>query len=155
MIRTVTPADHARLLDLWEQLMANGHAADARFAPTPDARAVMKDWSRSAWFDLQPFPRVLAWDEDGLRAFVCGFPRAALPVVALDPTVRIGDLYVEASHRGRGIGRQLVQALLSRAADAGYTRAEVGTLTADERAVGFWTAVGFEPWQVHLSRPIG
>jgi GNAT superfamily N-acetyltransferase len=153
MIRPARRADHAALLDLWEDLQANGFAADPRYRPTPQARREMTAYTRDAWFDERPFPRVLVAEADGtLTGFVHGFPRIAVPVVDLSPTARIGDLHVHPDHRRRGIGRALVEAFAARALEAGFPRLEVGTLTADARAVAFWRAMGFDDWQVTLTR---
>lgn len=153
MIRPARRSDHDGLLDLWEDLQANGQASDPRYRPTPNARREMAAYTRDTWFDLRPFPRVLIAEVDGtLAGFIHGFPRVALPVVDLAPTARIGDLHVHEAHRRRGIGRALVNAFVEQTANAGYPRIEVGTLTADARAVAFWRAMGFGDWQVSLVR---
>lgn len=155
MIRPARPGDREGLLDLWEALMQNGRAADPGYATTLDARQHMRAFVDSTWFQQQPFPHALVAHEDGspkLIGFVTAYPVARIPVVALEPTVRIGDLFVVAEHRRSGLGRRLVAEVLERTAAAGFPRAEVGTLTADSRAVGFWKAVGFGDWQVTLAR---
>ena len=152
MIRPATPDDHEVLLDLWEDLNRNGSEADPRYRPTADARAQMKTYTANSWFEQVPFPRCLVADDDGVVGFIHGFPRTAVPVIDLAPTVRIGDLYVAPSHRRSGVGRSLVQAMPSWAKAAGHPRAEVGTLTADARAVAFWRSMGFGDWQISLSR---
>lgn len=152
-VRSAAAADHEALLDLWEALTLNGSRADARYMPTPDARAHMRAWTAQSWFEHQPFPNVLVTEADGaLTGFVHAFPRSAVPVIGLAETVRIADLYVAEPFRRRGLARTLVEGMLRRAEEAGYPRAEVGTLTADEGAVGFWRTMGFGDWQVTLSR---
>lgn len=152
MIRPARPGDLERLLDLWEALQDNGSRADVRYRPTDDARAHMRDYIRGSWFRQEPFPHTLVWEDTEVVGFVSGFARIAVPVVDLTPSVRIGDLFVAPSHRRQGVARALVTAFLERAATAGFPRSEVGTLTADPRAVAFWRAMGFGDWQVLLSR---
>lgn len=151
-IRPARPGDREGLLDLWEALMANGCDADPRYAPTPDARAVMGPFVDQTWFQHDPFPHALVADAGELVGYVTAYPIARIPVVAGPPGFRIGDLYVAPSHRRGGLGRRLVTEILRRTAAAGFPRAEVGTLTADDRAVAFWKAMGFADWQVHLVR---
>lgn len=153
MIRPARRSDHDDLLDLWEDLQANGQASDPRYRPTAHARREMAAFTREEWFVQRPFPRTLVYQsERGLAGFIQGFPRFALPVVALAPTARIGDLHVHPEHRRRGIGRALVDAFVEHATSAGFPRVEVGTLTKDARAVAFWRAMGFGDWQVTLVR---
>ncbi|MEZ4318668.1 MAG: GNAT family N-acetyltransferase [Myxococcota bacterium] len=151
-IRAGTAADIEPLLDVWEALMACGTEADPRFRMARGARPHMRDYMRS-WFAPQPFPPVFLAEHDGaLVGAVRGFPSLIVPVVERAPTVRIGDLYVADAYRRQGLARRLVDTLLLSAREAGYPRAEVGTLTLDARAVAFWKGVGFGDWMVTLSR---
>ena len=50
------------------------------------------------------------------------------------------ELYVEEEHRGRGIGRELVQQAVARARDRGAVEVTVPT----RRACSFYLALGFE-----------
>ncbi len=145
------PGDLEPLLDLWEALMACGQEADPRFEPHADGREAMREHMR-AWFAPADFPTLWVADDAGLVGFVNTMVVRRPAVVTLAPTVRITDLFVSASHRRRGIARDLVTTVLDAARKAGFPRAEVGTLTADARAVGFWKSVGFGDWQVLLSR---
>ncbi|MCB9675757.1 MAG: GNAT family N-acetyltransferase [Alphaproteobacteria bacterium] len=151
-IRPGRPSDTEALLDLWEALMDCGTAADPRFRRSSDARPHMRTYMES-WFAPQPFETVWIADDAGQPVgMVRGFPNLVVPVVDREPTMRIGDLYVRDSHRRQGIARRLVEALLASARGGGYPRTEVGTLTADTRAVAFWKSMGFTDWQVLLAR---
>ena len=57
-----------------------------------------------------------------------------------DASVRIGRMAVEATHRGAGAGRAILQALLLEAARRGFVRAE---LHAQVHARGFYLRSGF------------
>ena len=61
-------------------------------------------------------------------------------------------LYVSETHRGRGLGRALVERFQQAATEAGYATLVMGTLVRDTRAVAFWQALGFEPWKVTMRR---
>ncbi len=75
---------------------------------------------------------VLVWDEEGTVAGVTTrtgeVPDGSLRAVFVDPALH-----------GRGVGRALAEALLARAAAAGYRSL---TIAADPNAEGFYRAVG-------------
>jgi putative acetyltransferase len=48
------------------------------------------------------------------------------------------------THRGQGIGRQLLQACISKANTKGITRIELEVRADNERAIGLYKALGFE-----------
>lgn len=61
----------------------------------------------------------------------------------LDATaVKVGRMAVLAPHRGAGVGRRLLDALLGDARARGFTRA---VLHAQDHAVGFYARAGFAP----------
>lgn len=158
MIRALHAGDVPAALDLWDGLMANGLAYEPRWVRAPDARAVIEPWIRS-WTRTTPFPHCLVWDDGattsvslGIKALISGFPSTALPVLDRPPVARISDLYVAPELRRQGVGRALVEAFVAGARAGGHPQIEVGTLTADTRAVAFWKAMGFGDWQVTLRR---
>lgn len=71
-------------------------------------------------------------------------------MLELPPTLVITDAVVDAEHRRAGIGRALVDAVRRLADQQGFPALEVGTLTLDGRAVGFWRSMGFGDWRVTL-----
>ncbi len=58
-------------------------------------------------------------------------------------TVQIGRMAVLPAHRGRGIGRRILDALLADARRRGYTRA---SLNAQTHAAAFYRAAGFRAY---------
>ena len=56
------------------------------------------------------------------------------------------DLFVEASARGSGLGRALVDAALERARERGCTRIELDANERNEEAVALYESVGFSSW---------
>ncbi len=151
--RPLASADIEPVLDLWEALLANGEAADGRFAPAPDARSVMRPWMRETWTRSKPFPHGWVAERDSaLVGMLSGFPVSRLPVLHDPLTAQIGDLFVAESARGSGVGSGLVSAFVSAATASGFERIEVNTLMRDERAVNFWKSQGFTDWMVRLSR---
>ncbi|MDQ1713705.1 MAG: hypothetical protein QOE45_3155 [Frankiaceae bacterium] len=55
------------------------------------------------------------------------------------------DLYVRPSHRGRGLGRALLETLTTIAAERGYGRVEWWVLDWNEPAQAFYRSLGAEP----------
>jgi predicted GNAT family N-acyltransferase len=60
-----------------------------------------------------------------------------------DTTAQIGRMAVLAPYRGRGLGRQLLDALVADARRRGFTRA---ALNAQDHATAFYTKAGFTPF---------
>ncbi|MFY9509854.1 MAG: GNAT family N-acetyltransferase [Rubrivivax sp.] len=63
-------------------------------------------------------------------------------------------LYVKRAFRGFGLGRLLAQALLDRAAQAGYSNMLLDTLDDMETARGLYEALGFEEIPPYYYNPI-
>ena len=148
----MTRGDLPQVIDLWQALMANGHAADARMALMPQADAWMVRWSRDVWLAQKPFPQGFVADEGQIVGFVTGYPEPSSPVVTQPPSLRIGDLYVAEGARRKGLGKALVDTIVEAASAVGYTGVVVETLVRDARAVGFWEAQGFLGERVQLRK---
>ncbi len=155
MIRPLALADLPRVLDLWEQLMADGERADPRYRVAADARRVFTPYASEVWTRVHPFPATWVADEGGLQGFLGILPQFPLAVLAVPPTALITDVFVVPGARGRGLARRMVMTAVESAAQAGYSRVEVGTLSADVRASGFWQAMGFGAWRTTLVRSGG
>jgi len=56
------------------------------------------------------------------------------------------DLFVEQSARGSGLGRELVEAALTRARERGCARIELDANEANEPALELYRSVGFSSW---------
>ncbi len=152
-VRPVARADIARVLALWTALNENGADADARWRMAPGADALMLRWAPEIWLLREPFPQGWVAERDGeLVGFLEGQPLHTSPVLEQPRTALIANLYVDPSARRQGVGRTLVETFARAAASAGHPALEVGTLTADERAVAFWRGLGFGDWRVVLRR---
>jgi predicted GNAT family N-acyltransferase len=100
---------------------------------------------RSVFQDEQGVPAELEFDADDAIAIhviaVDGAQVVGTGRVVLRPGyAKIGRMAVLAEWRKRGVGRALLDALLSTAADRGATRA---VLHAQVHAVGFYSRAGF------------
>jgi putative acetyltransferase len=54
-------------------------------------------------------------------------------------------MYVRPEARGRGVARRLTEHVIATAAERGYTRLRLGTLTTSHAAQRLYTSLGFRP----------
>jgi L-amino acid N-acyltransferase YncA len=59
--------------------------------------------------------------------------------------------YIDATHRGKGLGRMLYGALMPRLAERGYCNAYAGIALPNEASIAFHRAMGFQPVGVFKS----
>jgi GNAT superfamily N-acetyltransferase len=74
----------------------------------------------------------------GNRPVACGAVREIAPAVG-----EIKRMFVRLEHRGRGIGRTILAALETRAAEVGYTTLRIETGTRQPEAIGLYTSAGY------------
>jgi GNAT superfamily N-acetyltransferase len=116
-------AEYERLLDQARATEADLHAA--LFGPHPGIHVVLAELDRATvgfglWFaTFSTFT--------GRRGFY------------------IEDVFVEAAHRGRGIGRAIFAHIARRAVAEGCARIEWAVLNWNEPALRFYRAIGAEP----------
>jgi ribosomal protein S18 acetylase RimI-like enzyme len=122
-------------------------------APFADTRALRAEWyadgpDTDAFIDFAAAQETVV-SRRGLRAFVvreAGAPIGFASLAAGDGAVEIDQLYVRAQHRGRGLGRALVETALA----AGGAR--VAWVVADDegRARALYERTGFATvWRQH------
>ena len=70
-------------------------------------------------------------------------PVGTARVLMEEQTARIGRVCVLQSHRGTGLGADLIRAAIAHACELGAARAELGAQTY---AIGFYEKLGFAPY---------
>jgi GNAT superfamily N-acetyltransferase len=68
------------------------------------------------------------------------------------PGLYLEDLFVDSEHRGRGIGKALLNHLNNLARSRGYDRLEWSVLNWNQHAIDFYRGIGAEPvgdWTVY------
>ena len=88
---------------------------------------------------LRPGGRVVVGRIDG-RPVACGAVRALEPGVG-----EIKRMFVIEEHRGRGLGRQLLEALEGEAAAMGFSRLRLDTGERQTAAVALYRSAGYRP----------
>lgn len=143
LIRPAVPADAALTLALIREL-----AEYERLSNEVDATEAM---IAAALFG--PSPRVFCdlaeWDGEP-AGFALWF--YSFSTFRGRHGIYLEDLFVRPAHRGRGIGKALLQSLARRCADEGLPRLEWSVLDWNEPALGFYRRLGAEAkdgWTVH------
>ncbi|WOI55577.1 GNAT family N-acetyltransferase [Palleronia sp. LCG004] len=100
---------------------------------------------RAVFIEEQRIAEAEEWDDlDGeavhLLASLDGVPVGTARLLSLGKTMRIGRICVLHAHRGKGIGRQLVEHALDVARDRGMSDAALG---AQVHALDFYRTLGF------------
>lgn len=129
-IRPFDPAQAEQLARLFEAMQAHYRA------PCPPHSAIVADLR-----SLPPGNRILVAEAEGVLA---GF--AAFAEIWPGPGLRKGlflkELYVDAAHRGRGFGRDLVTALAALALAEGHSRVDWTADRSNPALLAFYDATG-------------
>lgn len=97
----------------------------------------------------------LAEAENTVVGFVCLLAKVPPSADdAVEPYACISDLVVRATHRGRGIGRELMTRAESFAREAGAKQIRVGVLVRNAASHAFYRAGGFRDYTVQLVKPL-
>lgn len=136
MIRPAVPGDVPVVLGLIREL--------ATYEREPGAVVATEDGLRTALFGDSPAVYCHVAEEDGE---VVGFALWFLNFSTWlgRHGIYLEDLYVRPSHRGRGLGKALLETLTSIAAERGYGRVEWSVLDWNEPAQAFYRSFGAEP----------
>lgn len=112
VVRSVTPADHAAWLPLWE-----GYNRFYERTAAPEVTALT--WQR--FFDAyEPMHAVVAEQEGRLLGMVHYLFHRNTSMIG--PTCYLQDLFTSEAARGRGVGRALIECVYARAREAGASR---------------------------------
>ena len=104
--------------------------------------AVMRDIRKQVFIDEQKVAPELEWDEHDASAthFLLTVDDNALGTARLLPSGRIGRVALLPAARGKGLGRQLMCAIMEHARQLGMLQLE---LSAQTHALGFYAQLGF------------
>jgi len=138
----------------WQALRAYYASVDRRIIPAP----VGREEFAAAYAALLARPvaaSFVAIDGKRLVGFISGAIEQNQPDRLPERHVAVGQLYVAESHRRRGLGLQLFQAIADWAsAQDGVSHFEMPVLAADAEAMSFWQSIGFSPFIQRLWAPL-
>jgi GNAT superfamily N-acetyltransferase len=136
VIRSARPGDVAAILRLIRALAEYEKLAHEVVATEAALRETL--------FGAQPAAEVLLAEEDGHAVGLALFFQNYSTFLAR-PGIYLEDLFVEPAHRGRGIGKALLQAVARLAVRRGCGRFEWSVLDWNTPAIEFYRALGARP----------
>ena len=140
-IRRATEADVPVLVNLIRAL--------AVYEREPDAVQIGEAELRRDGFGPQPlFECLIAEDEGQAAGFALYFP---IYSTWRGPSLHLEDLFVQPSHRGRGIGKALLSRVAAIAMERGCARMQWDVLDWNTPAIDFYSSCGaimLEPWRI-------
>ena len=135
-LRRATRADVPEILRLiralaeYEKLASDVVATEAGLAET--------------LFGARPAAEVLLAEVDGRAVGLALFFQNYSTFLG-KPGIYLEDLFVEPAFRGKGLGKQLLQAIAKLAVERGCGRFEWAVLDWNEPAIGFYKSLGAKP----------
>ena len=155
IVRSAKPPEGPAIADLWRQLLSEQHEIDPRFGVAEDATERwlndFREWVRA------PEVRhlVVAELDDALVGFASSELWWPQPVYEQVLEVYLSELYVVPAYRRRGIGSKLLDDVQEWARSKEVARIRLGTLAANQEAIGFWKSRGASEFLVVMVLPTG
>jgi len=145
VIRTATVQDVPEILRLWKQLMDMHEALDQFFALSEDGQTNFVKFLQGQISNQNAYVLVAQVGYE-----LVGYSLAAKyeypPVLTTRRYAEIHDLFVVDDHRGKGIGRRLIEETVNHFFQEGITRVEIRQAVSNTIAEAFWTRMGFVPY---------
>jgi GNAT superfamily N-acetyltransferase len=139
IIRQAAPADSERIGELWLELVEFHRQLDENM-PIPAKDGHHRYAQRIRYGLNDSYQRILVAEEHGeLIGFVTGMVVDIVPEMFVDERAgMIGDIYVMAETRGKGIGKALMQVMKDWFKLRGVTYYEWSVATANHSGIRFW-----------------
>ena len=143
-IRAARRGDIPSLLLLWEQMMKENAAVDARLVAHPRAREHMASQFQ-VW--IQDPARIVVVAEEQGRLVVGYAAGAIVSASSWEVDTKLGeisDCFVVGPRRRRGIARRLVGRILDQLFEKGVGQMRLQAAARNDGAVAFWRSIGWE-----------
>jgi ribosomal protein S18 acetylase RimI-like enzyme len=155
IIRRATSADLPAIGRLGALLVEEHHDFDARRFLKATNRTPMDYAAFVGTQLLNPDATVLVADDNG---HVIGYAYAAVEgfdfMALRGPAGVLNDVIVDRGHRGRGVGRRLVEAILADLKARGTPRVVLFTAVQNEPAQRLFASVGFRRTMIEMTREL-
>jgi ribosomal protein S18 acetylase RimI-like enzyme len=140
-VRRAGAQDVERVAALWAELSEHHAAIDARHALRPDAEREIRRLISAELRD--PDALVLLFEQSDTCGFCMTRIQQAPPIRRETRRAEVGELYVRADARRRGVGRALVGEALAWVRERGVERVVVRVDAGNELGQAFWRGIGF------------
>jgi ribosomal protein S18 acetylase RimI-like enzyme len=155
-IRPVIAADAPAIAELWGSLVTYHQALDDALpgaAPNGSGRYTKRLLQH---LDDQ-YTRAFIAEVDGkVIGFILGMVVDLLPdIFAQEPGGFLADIYVETAYRRHGIGRQLVESLMSWFQEQGVTHFDFHVAAHNPEAIAFWHSIGGREVMIRMRANLG
>lgn len=147
-IEQATMDDADRLAELWIDLARDQRAHGSHLLAAPNRESVREALARSIVTEGVLVARTAEGD-------LAGFVEFSLETGGYRQDVERGvieNIYVRPSHRGGGVGGDLLVAAESRLLDAGVDRISLEVLADNAAARRFYERRGYEPHRVEMEK---
>jgi ribosomal protein S18 acetylase RimI-like enzyme len=155
-IRRAVAADVAHLGRLGALLVEEHHGFDALRFLAPTERTIERYGAFLASQIEEEDAAVLVADDEGA---VVGYAYAVLEgydyMALRGPAGILHDVIVDPGHRGRGVGRQLVAAVLAFVQSRGAARIVLSTAEQNTGAQRLFDRMGFRRTMIEMTRELG
>ncbi len=148
-LREAKATDIEAIVLLWRELMGLHADLDRCFTLTSQADPLFRAFLEKNLVEQDAIV-VLAEDLGRPVGYTMAIESDRPPVFEHSRTVLITDMIVTASHRGRGIGRCLVDRIKAWALTRDVAQLEVMAATGNPAAQAFWRKVGARPYLATL-----
>lgn len=150
-IRRIKAADITDFVEAWGELAAKHAAMDRSFAPSRDWVEEYEDYLHLLLRRTDTLPLVAV--EDGVVAGIATGRLVTLPgFFEISRRGHIQDVYVRPAFRRRGIGRKMVEEILTWMRRNRVNLIELTVATDNPEAIRFWEALGFSTYMVHMRK---
>jgi GNAT superfamily N-acetyltransferase len=141
-VRTASLNDLNAIESLWKEMLLFHIALDDYFVMIPEAEAIHREYMKSIL--LEESERVLVADDGGvILGYIVMEVGKKPPIYPHEEYVEIAALSVCESARRKGVGRQLVEAVLTWGRGRNITQVECAVAVNNPVSQAFWVRMGF------------
>ena len=153
-IREAKQSDLQQVSTLWLEMVNYHQSLDERASgPASDGQEKFREWMAQT-LSREEHVLLVAEVEDEVVGFIQSMLGSNPPPMAPRRIGFISDLAVGASHRRRGIGRQLAETITQWFAQRDANEVKLSAAICNQRAIAFWRALGFEPLSYGMGKQL-